>query len=172
MLFSRLKQLWCVFRVRKDCFHNEPTRIVNQHYVYYGDMLWRGFGYEEIKRKAYTGQLTNSEEYNGWGYLWSQYDPVYIGRFFENKLNGPGIRITHSSEETKSISLGFWELGRMSGAGLSMQDNWTIVGDFKVVKKIENVETFIKHIPEDNVPFLTSLETKKLENIKTRDNRK
>lgn len=128
----------------------------------------RGFGYEEMKHKskAYTGQLINSEQYNGWGYLWSEYDPVYIGRFMENKLNGPGIRITHSSEETKSFSLGFWELGRMSGAGISMQDNWTIVGDFKVVKKIENVETFVKHIPEDNIPFLKSLETQKLGNIK------
>ena len=159
--------LW--FRPQSGCFRSKPTQEEDSNYYYHGDKsggIKKGFGYEELRNKgtAYSGQLTNSDEYTGWGHLWAEYNPLYIGLFKKNKLEGHGIRITHSSEETKSFSLGFWELGRISGSGILLQDGWTMIGDFKFVQERDYS---VKHIHEDNKSFLQSLTTKKIKNIIT-----
>ena len=169
---SKLKKRATFFRGRNDCFMNKPNpKEENTNYVYFGDKNHNGFGYEEFRHEgqtvAYSGQLVKSNNYTGWGYLWSEYDPIYVGSFYKNKLYGAGVRIIHSSNNIKSLSIGFWKLGRMDGPGIIIHKDWTILGNFKIVAKTDEEKSI--HIQEDNKSFLKKLVTKKLENIKIDD---
>jgi len=152
------------YRRRNDCFHSDPAI---QSRDFFGDSRRQGLGNMIKNSKSYAGQL-NSFKPDNWGYEWSEYDPIYIGKFKNGKLSGPGVRITHSSAETKSVSIGFWSLGAFKGPGIVVHPKSTIIGDFQIVDEsdpsdpsdLDVVDTWFK-ANEKNEQFLEKLELRK-----------
>ena len=154
----RVSKIFNLNRSRKDCFHMNPAFSNN----FFGDSRHQGLGSMSYSNsKSYVGQLKGYKPHN-WGYQWFEYDPIYIGKFKNGKLSGFGLRITHSSAETKSVSIGFWKLGAFKGPGIAVHPKLTIIGDFQIVQESNPllVDKWFK-ANEKNGKFLDNIELRK-----------
>ena len=155
---------------RNDCFYEQPVKRKDNIIHSYKEPGAVGFGFEhkynvDEYSEAYTGQFSENK-HSGWGLLWKEYDPILIGNFKNNHFKS-GIRITHTSEKTKAVSIGFWELGRLHGPGLSIYPDRTIIGEFIVIRNEKHIEPRIMYLSQNNRKFLESINVKIPENIIT-----
>ncbi len=78
------------------------------------------------------------------------------------------MRITHTSDDTKVVTLGFWSFGKLQGPGLSIRPDRTIIGEFVVHRTQEQEKEHpILFLPQDNKKFLQEFDVKPPSNIIT-----
>ena len=154
---------------RNDCFDSKPERREDNIITSFKDEGRAHFGYEYLEEEgaAYTGQFYGNK-YTGWGFLWKKYDPILIGKWNRNILHEIGMRITHTSDDTKVVTLGFWSFGKLQGPGLSIRPDRTIIGEFVVHRTQEREKEHpILFLPQDNKKFLQEFDVKPPSNIIT-----
>jgi hypothetical protein len=101
----------------------------------------------------------------GLGYIWKKYNPTYVGMIRHKRLNGHGLRIQYSEDETLGLLLGYWKKGRLFGPGISISKTARLIGNFKAPDSnsvnLSESEKLSKYIPSNNAEFLGEIHMKK-----------